>query len=393
VTRPIYLDYQATTPVDPRVFDAMTPYFLTEFGNASSTDHVYGASAAAAVEKARTYVADLIGAAAPDLIFTSGATESNNLAIIGAAEILRERGRHIITCATEHKAVLESVEHLARIGYTVSCVPVDRNGAVDPATIESAITSETILVSVMAANNEIGTITPLAEIGAITRRAGVLFHTDAAQAAAYVDLDVERDCIDLLSLSAHKMYGPKGVGALYVRRHAPRVRLAPLLHGGGHERGLRSGTLNVPGIVGMGAAAQLCRRSTDEGGRVQRLRDTLFAELQAAVGDVRLNGSLAPRLPNNLSLAIAGVSNRSLVLALRETVAFSTGSACTTTRVEPSHVLLALGYESRRAHETIRLSLGRFTTESDVRTAVGEIAGAVGELRQLSGVFGAVHAS
>jgi cysteine desulfurase len=382
--RPIYLDYQATTPVDRAVVDAMLPYFLEDYGNAASTDHVFGATAAAAVETARAQVAQLIGASAADIVFTSGATESNNLALVGVANVLRDRGRHIVTCATEHKAVLETAAYLASMGFAVTYLPVSPTGEIDPSDVERAITSETILVSVMAANNEIGTIAPLRDIGVVTRRAGVLFHTDAAQAGAYLAIDVNEDNIDLLSLSGHKIYGPKGVGALYVRRHSPRVRLLPLFHGGGHERGLRSGTLNVPGIVGMGVAAELCLRLSHECDEVRLLRDHLLSELERSVPDVHVNGCMDRRLPNNLSVAIAGVSNRSLMVALRDKVAFSTGSACTTTRVEPSHVLLALGHNGKRAQETIRLSLGRFTTEQEVHMAAEAISAAAQELRQLA---------
>lgn len=382
--KPIYLDYQATTPVDRRVLDAMLPYFTEHFGNASSTDHVFGAEAAAATEAARLRVARLIRAQPAEIIFTSGATESNNLAILGVAQQLREHGTHIITAATEHKAVLETCGALQSRGYRITLLPVDRAGRVDPDEVRHAITAETILISVMTANNEIGTLAPIKEIGATAREHGILFHTDAAQAGAYVDIDVDRDHIDLLSLSAHKMYGPKGVGALYVRRRQRWVRITPQIFGGGHERGFRSGTLNVPGIVGMGAAAELATSEPDARERIACLRDRFRELLSASVPELIVNGSSTERLPSNLSITIPGVNNRSLVVALRDRVALSTGSACTTTHVEPSHVLRAIGCDVQRTHETIRISVGRFTTATDIEVAAAAIAAAARDLRRLS---------
>lgn len=365
--RPVYMDHHATTPVDRRVLEAMLPYFTDIIGNAASIDHEYGAEANRAVEKARQQIAALLNAQPDEIIFTSGATESDNLAILGIAEQHADRGNHIITCVTEHKAVLDSCQYLEQKGYRVTYMPVDQYGLIDPDEVRRAITPQTILISVMAANNEIGTLAPLADIGHIAREHEVLFHTDATQAAAYIPLDVEALNIDLLSLSAHKMYGPKGVGALYVRKRRPRVRVSAQMHGGGHERGMRSGTLNVPGIVGLGKAAELAAKEMKaESKRVGELRDLLWHELQENIEDIQLNGHPTLRLPNNLSVAISGVESRSLLVQLKHDVSLSTGSACTTIKVEPSHVVLALGHGEQRAHSSVRFGLGLENSEADI---------------------------
>lgn len=367
MSRPIYLDYNATTPVDPRVLEAMLPYFTECFGNAASIDHQYGNEALRAVEKARKQVADLIGAAPDEIIFTSGATESDNLAIVGTAEKLERKGRHLITCVTEHHAVLDTCLYLERKGWEVTFLPVDGQGLVDPADVKKAIRPDTVLISIMTANNEIGTIAPIAEIGQIARERNVLFHTDASQAGAYLPLNVQEMNVDLMSLSGHKMYAPKGVGVLYLRGRRPRVRVAVQIHGGGHERGFRSGTLNVPGIVGMGHAAMLAAASTDERAEIEALRDLLWEELLGIEG-VRLNGPSQNRLPNNLSVFIPGVEGKSLITQLKNEVAFSTGSACTTQKVEPSHVIASIA-KDEDSHSTVRLSLGRFTARDEVLRA------------------------
>ncbi len=365
--RPVYMDHHATTPVDPRVLEAMLPYFNQCFGNAASIDHEYGAAAGRAVENARGQVAHIINAQPDEIIFTSGATEANNLSILGAAEQYAGRGNHIITCVTEHKAVLDPCRHLERRGWRVTYLPVDSQGLIDPDDVRRAITPQTVLVSVMAANNEIGTLAPLADIGRGAREREVLFHTDATQAVGHVPLDVEAMNIDLLSMSAHKFYGPQGVGALYVRKRRPRVRLAPQVHGGGHERGMRSGTMNLPGVVGLGKAAEIAEREMEsEGQRLRRLRDLLWTKLQVEIEGIQLNGHPAQRLPHNLSVAIPGIESRSLLVQLKYDVALSTGSACTTAKVEPSHVIMALGYSEERAHHSIRFGLGRGNTDDDI---------------------------
>lgn len=382
--RPVYMDHHATTPVDPRVLEAMIPYFNQCFGNAASIDHEYGASAGQAVEKARRQIADTINTQADEIIFTSGATEANNLAILGVAEQYIERGNHIITCVTEHKAVLDTCHHLEQRGWRVTYLPVNRQGMIDPDDVRHAITPQTILISIMTANNEVGTIAPIADIGRIAREHEVLFHTDATQAVGHIPVDVEAMNIDLLSMSAHKLYGPQGVGALYVRKRRPRVRLVPILHGGGHERGMRSGTMNLPGIVGLGWAVEIARREMkSEMRRVRGLRDKLWNDLQAEVENIELNSHPVARLPHNLSIAIPNIESRSLLVQLKHDVAISTGSACTSAKVEPSHVILALGYDAERAHCSIRFGLGRENTEVDVDFVVGKLTAAVKRLRQL----------
>lgn len=381
--RPIYMDYQATTPVDPRVVDAMLPYFTEHFGNAASRLHSFGWRAQEAVERARQQVADLIGAHLREIVFTSGATESDNLAIKGVAEAYREKGDHIITVATEHRAVLDPCRRLAASGFRVSVLPVQADGLIDLQTLSDAIEPRTILISVMSANNEIGVLQPIASVGAIARDRGILFHTDAVQSIGKVPFNVGTLSVDLASISAHKMYGPKGVGALYVRRGQPRVELGPMLDGGGHERGLRSGTLNVPGIVGIGEAAELAgREMIDEGDRLRALRDRLAALLDR-VGGVTVNGSVSDRLPHNLNVSVAGVEGHELLLGVTE-AAISSGSACSAAHAEPSYVLKALGVNDDLARASIRFSLGRFTQPDEVDVVAGHVASLVTSLRQRS---------
>jgi cysteine desulfurase len=386
VTKPIYLDNHATTPVDPRVLEAMLPYFTERFGNAASRYHSFGWTAEKAVEEARKKIAALMGAEPKEIVFTSGATESNNLAIKGAAEAYASRGDHIVTVATEHRAVLDTAKHLEKSGWHVTYLPVNGDGLVDPDQLRAAITDRTILVSVMYANNEIGVIQPISAIARICRERGVLFHSDAVQAAGKVPVDVNADGIDLMSITAHKIYGPKGVGALYVRRKNPRVSLAAQMDGGGHERGMRSGTLNVPGIVGFGEACAIARREMEaEGERLRRLRDDLREKLEAELDGVTVNGSMEHRLPNNLNLSCAGVDSESLLMGLHD-VALSSGSACTSATIEPSHVLRALGIGEERAHSAIRFGLGRFNTAEEIGYVAGRIVEVARRLRELSPV-------
>lgn len=385
---PIYMDYHATTPVDPRVLETMLPFFSVQFGNAASRSHAFGWAAEEAVENARAQIAALIGANPKEIIFTSGATESNNLAIKGVAEMYREKGNHIVTQATEHKAVLDTCKRLKGQGCEVSYLPVRGDGRVDAEEVARAITPKTILISIMYANNEIGTIQPIREIGAIAKRHGVLFHVDAAQAAGKVPVDVASDGIDLLSISAHKIYGPKGVGVLYVRRKDPRVQLAAAIDGGGHERGLRSGTLNVPGIVGLGKACELCREEMPaESVRLAGLRDRLKEGILKRLDNVSINGSLEHRLPNNLNASFAGVEGESLMMGISD-VAVSSGSACTSAKIEPSYVLRAIGVDEDLAHASIRFGLGRFNTEEEVDYVIGRVTETVSRLRELSPVSG-----
>lgn len=384
---PIYLDYHATTPMDPEVLKAMLPYFTDVFGNAASRNHEFGWTAEAAVEKARKQIAHLIGANEKELIFTSGATESNNLALIGVAEMYQEKGKHIITSPIEHKAILDTCHYLEKKGFQITYLPVDQYGQVSAESVRKAITPQTILVSVMAANNEIGTVNPIGEIGKVCKEKGVLFHTDAVQAIGKVKIDVEAMGIDLLSLTAHKIYGPKGVGALYVRRKAPRVRLAPLIHGGGHERGMRSGTLNVAGIVGFGKAAELAEKlMPEETARIKRLRDKLWAGIQENLDEVYLNGHPTERLPNNLNVSFAFVEGESLMMGMKE-LAVSSGSACTSASLEPSYVLKNIGVGEDLAHTSIRFGLGRFTTEEEVDFALEKVVSTVKKLRDLSPLY------
>ena len=379
----VYLDNHATTPVDPRVLEAMLPYFGPKFGNAASKGHRYGWEAEKAVELARRRIAELAGAHPREIVFTSGATESDNLALKGAMQAARKKGNHLVTLATEHKAVLDTARRLEREGCQATILPPKPDGLVDLEALRRAIRPDTVLVSVMYANNEIGTIQPVAAIGALCHQRGVLFHCDAVQALGKIPVDVERDQIDLMSLSAHKLYGPKGVGALYVRRRNPRVVLAAQMDGGGHEAGMRSGTLNVPAIVGFGEACRLCAQEmTAEAARTGALRDRLKTRLQTALEGVEVNGTMEHRLPANLNVSFAGVDAESLLIALPE-VALSTGSACTSATVEPSHVLQALGLTRDRAHSSVRLGLGRFNTEEEVDFAATKIAEAVRRLRSM----------
>jgi cysteine desulfurase len=379
LTKPVYFDHHATTPVDPRVLDAMLPYFREQFGNAASRSHAFGWAAEKAVERARRQVAELCGARTQEIVFTSGATESNNLAIKGAWEAYRDRGNHIIAMTTEHRAVLDPVRHLAAQGACTTLLPPRADGLLDLDRLREAIRPETVMVSVLYANNEIGVIQPIRDIAAICRERGALFHTDAAQAFGKVPIHVERDQIDLMSISAHKIYGPKGVGALYVRRG---VSLTEQMEGGGHERGLRSGSLNVPGIVGLGHAALLCETEMqDETVRVGALRDRLLSLLQAGLDGVRVNGTMARRLAGNLNLSFAGVNADALLTLLPE-IALSTGSACSSGRREPSHVLRELGLGPAEARSSVRFGLGRGNTEEEVEYVAGRLIAAVRKLRE-----------
>ena len=387
VKLPIYMDNHATTQVDPRVVNAMLPYFSEKFGNAASRNHSFGWAAEEAVESARGQLARLIHAAPKEIIFTSGATESNNLAIKGVAEMYREKGNHIITQVTEHKAVLDSCKRLEKYGYEVTYLPVQKDGRLRVEDLRAAITPKTILISVMYANNEIGVLQPIREIGRIARERGVLLHTDGTQAAGKVPVNVLDDNIDLMSISAHKMYGPKGVGALYVRRRNPRVQLTAQMDGGGHERGMRSGTLNVPGIVGLGAACALAQAEMPaESKRMAFLRDKLKDRLMNSLDEVYINGTLEHRLPNNLNISFAYVEGESLLMGINE-IAVSSGSACTSATLEPSYVLKALGAGDDLAHSSIRFGLGRFNTEEEVDYVAGKVIEVVKKLRELSPLY------
>jgi cysteine desulfurase len=383
---PIYLDYHATTPVDPRVLEAMLPYFREDFGNAASKSHVFGWRAEEAAEGGREAVAKLIGASAKEIVWTSGATESDNLAIKGAARFYEAKGRHLVTCKTEHKAVLDSMHALERQGYEVTFLDVERDGRLDPDRVAAALRKDTILLSVMHANNETGVLHPIREIGRIARAAGVLFHCDAVQSLGKVPFDVEDVNADLVSLSAHKMYGPKGIGALYVRRK-PRVRLVAQMDGGGHERGFRSGTLNVPSIVGFGKAAELAvAEGTAEAARVLALRERLRAGLAAGLDLMTVNGSLEHRLPGNLNVSFAYVEGEALMMAVKD-VAVSSGSACTSASLEPSYVLRAMGISDDLAHSSIRFGLGRFTTDEEIDFVVRLFVEKVQKLRDMSPLY------
>ena len=388
VTTPIYLDNNATTAVDPRVLDAMLPYFLERFGNAASKNHAFGWEAEAAVDSAREQVARLIGASSPrEVVFTSGATESDNLAIKGVAEAYREKGNHIVTCVTEHKAVLDCCKVLEKRGFEISYLPVNADGFVDLQRLRDALTDRTILISIMAANNEIGILQPTKEIGRLAKERGILFHSDATQAVGKIPLDVEDMGIDLLSLTAHKIYGPKGIGALYVRATKPRVKITAQIDGGGHERGMRSGTLNVPGIVGLGKASELAQQEMGaEAERLIALRERLKAGLFAQIEDVRINGDAVQRLPGNLNLSFAYVEGESLMMGLKE-IAVSTGSACTSASLEPSYVLKAIGLEDSLAHASIRFGLGRFNTVDEIDYAVQRVSEEVRRLREISPAY------
>ena len=384
---PIYMDCHATTPTDPRVFKAMAPYFTERFGNPSSRTHRFGWEAEKAVDRARRHVAALIGARAKEIVFTSGATESDNHAIKGVAEAYCDRGRHIITSVIEHRAVLASCRRLEKLGFKITYLTVGKDGRVDPNDVRRSITSETILISVMTANSEIGVIQPIAEIGRIAKKEGILFHTDAVQAVGRVPFNVGALSVDLASITAHKMYGPKGVGALYVRRKRPSIRLTPIIDGGEQQDGLRSGTLNVPSIVGFGEAARLCLdEMSAEQKRVRSLRDHLLDGLQENISDLRVNGSMCYRLPNNLNVSFPGITGESLVMGVSD-VAMSTGSACASGSDEPSHVLTALGISRELARASIRLGLGRFNDIEQVNYAIQIISRAANRLRELSPVY------
>jgi cysteine desulfurase len=377
------MDNHATTRVDPRVLEAMLPYFGEEFGNAASRSHVFGWNAERAVEQAREQVAAAIGASGREIVWTSGATESDNLAIKGAAEFYRDRGNHIITAVTEHKAVLDTCKRLEKSGFEVTYLPVERDGRVNPQAVADALTDRTIVVSIMLANNEVGTINPVAEIGQAVKARGAVFHVDAVQGVGKIPFDVASAHADLVSLSAHKMYGPKGVGALYVRRK-PRVRITPIIDGGGHERGMRSGTLNVPGIVGFGKAAEIsAAEMAEESKRLLALRERLRLGIEARVTDTVLNGSLEYRLPGSLNMSFAYVEGEALMMALKD-VAVSSGSACTSASLEPSYVLRAMGVPVEMAHTSIRFGLGRFNTEEEVDYVIDLVAQKVKKLREMS---------
>jgi len=384
---PIYMDNNSTTRCDSRVVEAMLPYFTEKYGNAASRNHSYGWEAEEAVDHARDQIAALIGASSKEIIFTSGATESNNLAIKGVAGMYRKKGNHIITCVTEHKAVLDPCKRLERDGFQITYLPVDATGLVDPAELQAAITDKTILVSLMMANNEIGTIHQTTEFGAICKNKGVLFHTDAVQAVGKIPVDVEKMGIDILSLTAHKLYGPKGIGALYVRRKDPRVRLEAILDGGGHERGMRSGTLAVPGIVGLGKACDIARLILpEESARLLELRTRLHDGIVQRLDHVTLNGHAQQRLPGNLNLSFGFVEGEGLMMGIKD-VAVSSGSACTSASLEPSYVLKALGVGDELAHSSIRFGLGRFTTTEEVDYVIQDVVRAVNHLRDMSPLY------
>ena len=385
---PIFMDYHSTTPVDPRVLEEMIPYFTQKFGNAASRSHSFGWAAEEAVDYARERVAKLVNAQSEkEIVFTSGATESNNVALKGVAEFYKDKGDHIITTVIEHKAVLDTCKRLEKEGFRVTYLPVAKDGLVDPAAVEAAITDKTILVSIMLANNEIGTVQPLEAIGKITRQKGVLLHSDAVQGVGKVDFDVQKMNVDLASITAHKMYGPKGVGALYVRRSKPRVRLVAQMDGGGHERGMRSGTLNVPSIVGFGKAAEIMRlEGKAEGVKLLALRERLRTRLQSKLEETYVNGSMEHRLPGNLNISFAFVEGEAMMMAIKD-VAVSSGSACTSASLEPSYVLRALGVGDELAHSSIRFGLGRFNTEEEIDYVADLVIGKVNHLREMSPLY------
>jgi cysteine desulfurase len=386
--KPVYMDNHATTRVDSRVLDAMLPYFTEKFGNAASRNHSFGWEAEEAVDRSRNQIAALIGAKSKEIIFTSGATESDNLAIKGIAEFYKDKGNHIISCVTEHKAVLDSCRALERAGKaTVTYLPVDKYGMVDPDAVRRAITDKTVLITIMWANNEIGTIHPIAEIGKIAKEKGIVFHTDAVQAIGKVPVDFEKAGVDLASITAHKIYGPKGIGALYVRSKGPRVRLTPQMDGGGHERGMRSGTLNVPGIVGLGAACEISgKEMPDEAQRLIQLRSQLQAGLFERLDEIYVNGHPTERLPGNLNVSFAYVEGESLLMGIND-IAVSSGSACTSATLEPSYVIRALGIDDELAHSSIRFGLGRFNTLEEVDYVTDRVSKEVKRLREMSPLY------
>ena len=385
---PIFLDNHSTTPMDPRVLDTMLPYFCEKFGNAASRNHAFGWEAEEAVENARKQIAKLIHADPKELVFTSGATESDNLALKGVLEMYREKGDHIITSSTEHRAVLDTAKTLeAKRGVKVTYLPVDKNGMVNPDDVKNAITEKTILISIMLANNEIGTINPVKEIGKIAKEKGILFHCDATQGVGKIPVNVQEMGIDLMSFTSHKIYGHKGVGALYVRKKAPRVRIAPQMDGGGHERGMRSGTLPVPLIVGFGKACELCEQEMPaEASRLAAMRDRLQAGIMNVMEEVYLNGHPTQRLPHNLNISFAYVEGESMLMGLKE-IALSSGSACTSATLEPSYVLRALGVGSDLAHSSIRFGVGRFNTNDEIDYTIKRIIEVVTKLREMSPLY------
>ena len=387
MSQPIYMDSHATTPLDPRVLEAMMPYLTDHFGNAASSTHLFGEHAKDAVDAARDQVADLIGCSDGEIIFTSGATESDNLAVKGVAYQYKDRGNHIITSAVEHHAILDSCKALEEAGFDVTYLPVDKYGMVHPQQVKDAITDQTVLISLIYVNGEVGTINPITEVGEITEKYGILFHSDATQGIGKVESNVDELKVDLMSFTAHKMYGPKGIGALYVRKKAPPIQLYPLLHGGGQENNIRSGTLNVPGIVGFGAACELCKQETEEETkRITALRDQLYHELFKRIDLIHLNGHPTKRLPGNLNLSFEFVESQSILLGLKE-IALSSGSACNSDSIEPSYVLRAMGVKDELALGAVRFGLGRHNTAAEVDTVVECVAAQVARLRELSPLY------
>jgi cysteine desulfurase len=387
VKLPIYMDNHATTPVDPRVVDAMMPYFTEKFGNAASRNHEFGWKAEEAVENARAQIARLINATPKEIVFTSGATESTNLAIKGAAEMYREKGNHIITQVTEHKATLDTCKRLEKNGYEVTYLPVEKDGRINLDDLRRAITPKTILISIMYANNEIGVVQPVAEIGKIAKEKGIFFHSDGVQAVGKIPVDVQKDGIDMLSISGHKIYGPKGVGALYVRRKNPRVQLSAIIDGGGHERGMRSGTLNVTGIVGLGKACEICMNEmAQESEKLLHMRERLKESIMSRLDETFINGSMTHRLPHNINISFAFVEGESLLMGIND-IAVSSGSACTSATLEPSYVLKALGVGEDLAHTSIRFGLGRFNTDEEVDYVADRVVETVTRLRELSPLY------
>ena len=385
--QPIYLDYNATTPTDPRVVEAMLPFFTEIYGNAASRNHSFGWTAEEGVSKARNIIGEAIGATGKEIVFTSGATESDNMAVLGVAEFFHEKGKHIITSPIEHKAVVDPCQALEQKGYEITFLDVDEHGRIDLKQLEASIREDTVLVSLMAGNNEIGTLNPLKEIGQMTRERGVLFHCDATQGVGKIPIDVETMNIDLLSMTAHKSYGPKGIGALYVRRKKPRVRITPIMFGGGHERGFRSGTLNVPGIVGFGKAIELAMEEiSSEAERQIGWRQHLYKRLTDELDYVFLNGHPTERLPNNLNLSFGYVEGESLMMGISE-IAVSSGSACTSASLEPSYVLRSMGVGDDLAHSSVRFGFGRYTTMEEVNYAADKVIGAVKRLREMSPLY------
>jgi cysteine desulfurase len=379
---PIYLDHHATTPVDPRVLEEMLPYFSEKFGNASSLDHTFGYDASVAVENARDKIATAIGARHDEIVFTSGATESDNLALIGTMEKYKEKGNHLITCVTEHKAILDTARHLENLGYKVTYLPVNQYGEIDLDLLKKSITDKTVMISIMTANNEIGTIADVAEIGKIAHEHDVYFHTDAAQAVGHIPMNVEKMQIDMMSMSAHKMYGPKGIGALYIRGIKPRIKPDSIMHGGGQERNIRSGTLNVPGIVGFGKAISISlNEMTSEDRKFIAWRDYFLKKFESIGG--QLNGHRIKRLPHNLNVYFSGIEGKAVINSISKTISISAGSACTTQMVEPSHVIIGLGYGEDRSHSSFRIGFGRFNSQKEIEYALDKICSKIEMLQKI----------